>query len=76
MNDITKKMNDCVKGFKNFKYMAIDGNGDIYIYRKKPYIDKEEDEFWSSETTRVLFLAKTFDEDLRKNWKKTLTKIG
>ena len=76
MNDISKKMNDYVKGLKSFKYMAIDRNDDIYIYKEKPYIDKEENSFWSANTTGVLFLVKTTDEDLQKNWKETLTKIG
>ena len=27
--EIEEKMNDCVKGLKTFKYMAIDRDGDI-----------------------------------------------
>lgn len=73
---IEEKMNSYVKGLKSFKYMAIDRNGDIYLYKEKPYIDKEENEFWSTNTTGVLFLVKTIDEDLQNNWKETLTKIG
>lgn len=57
------------------KWIAVDANGDVWGYDKKPKVDGFLDDWWSCGEFNG-YLGTTEDEDLRKNWNKTLRRVN
>lgn len=70
-----KKLDKFIKKSKNlFKYIAVDEDGEVYVYGKKPEVNKDYGN-WSSRSEPFFNIGTTNDEELKNNWKKTLRKI-
>lgn len=56
------------------KWIAVDASGAIWGYNVKPKVEKYTD-WWGGDRYGII-LGITDDEDLRKNWNKTLRKVN
>lgn len=55
------------------KYIAVDASGSVWGYDAKPKVERFA--YWYGRDGYAIRLGTTEDEDLRKNWDKTLRKV-
>lgn len=73
---LDKKLDEMVERAKNhFKWLAIDEDGYVCVFDNKPTINKRYN-LWERVKGNYAFICHTNDKELRKNWNKTLRKIG
>ena len=56
------------------KWLAVDANGEVFGYNTKPNVERLAG-WWGGDRYSII-LGITDDEDLRKNWDKTLRKVN
>ena len=69
-------MDKYINKIKSFKYMAMDKNGDVFLYVDKPYI-LEDNDFWStdSDIDGLLKIATETDEQVVAKWRDSLVEM-